>query len=97
MTKSSDIRKYLFDVLSDSRDQEQMLSVNVPIPKDVLIRALQQEYFNKTDASNFLGVSLSTFKRWLNSYQIPAVAIDGIVMYRKKDLIAFMDKNAVKG
>lgn len=96
MTKN-DMRKYLFDVLSDSREQDQMLSVNVPIPKDVLIRALQQEYFNKTDASNFLGVSLTTFKRWISSYQIPAVAIDGIVMYRKKDLIAFMDKNVIKG
>lgn len=63
--------------------------MQIQIPEKVIIKAIQQQYFNKSESANFLGVSLTTFKKW--TVDIPTVVIDGQVLYAKKDLVKFME------
>lgn len=93
------IMSELVKMAYEKETEPKSLSITVPIQRDVLVKALQQEYFNKGEASNFLGVSLTTFKRWSKEYKILAFSIDGIIMYSRKDLISFMEnkKLRVKG
>lgn len=65
--------------------------MQIQIPEKVIARAIQQQYYNKTESASFLGVSLTTFKKW--SVDIPTVVVDGQVLYDKDDLIKFMEEH----
>lgn len=55
--------------------------MQVTIPEKIVIKAIQQQYFNKTEAANFLGVSLPTFRIWAAKYKIRPISIDGQLLY----------------
>lgn len=65
--------------------------MQVVISEESIKRAVQQEYFNKKEASNFLGVSMQTFKTWREKYGIHYQSVDGMVLFAKKDLQKFME------
>lgn len=64
--------------------------MQLAIPEKVIIRAIQQQYFNKTEAANFCGVSKSTFRNWLKKAYINPVSVDGQLLYSKENLEKFM-------
>lgn len=66
--------------------------MQINIPERVITRAIQQQYFNKSEAASYLGKSLTTFKKWREDYGIPFYSIDGQVTFNKKDLDDFMEK-----
>ena len=64
----------------------------VTIPERVIARAIQQQYFNKTEAANFCGVSKSTFRNWTINHSdelIPTI-VDGQLLYSRETLTDFM-------
>lgn len=67
--------------------------MQIAIPERVIERAIQQQYFNKTEAANFLGVSIPTFRIWTTKYKIRPISIDGQLLYDKEILKKFMEKH----
>lgn len=67
--------------------------MQVSIPEKIIIKAVQQQYFNKTEAANFLGVSPSTFRIWLKTFDFKPISIDGQILYDKDVLQKFMEKH----
>lgn len=65
--------------------------MQVVIPEEFVIKAIQQEYFSKTDAANFCGVSYTTFAKWVKESPIKVSSINGQLLYSRKDLTAFME------
>lgn len=63
--------------------------MQIQIPEKVIERAIQQQYFNKTESASFLGVSITTFKKW--AVNIKPIVVDGQILYAKDDLVEFMD------
>lgn len=61
------------------------------IPEKIIIKAVQQQYFNKTEAANFLGVSIPTFRIWTAKYKIRPISVDGQLLYDKNVLKDFME------
>lgn len=70
-----------------------MIKMQVSIPEKIIIKAVQQQYFNKTEAANFLGVSLPTFRSWLTKFDLKPISIDGQLLYDKKVLKDFMEEH----
>lgn len=70
--------------------------MQIQIPEKVIIKAIQQQYYNKSEASNFLGISIMTFKKWREIYHIPSVVVDGQVLFYKEDLEKFMEERRKK-
>ncbi|MDK7952178.1 helix-turn-helix domain-containing protein [Lactobacillus paragasseri] len=64
--------------------------MQVAIPEKIVIKAIQQQYFNKTEAANFLGVSLPTFRAWLTKYDLKPISVDGQILYDREVLKKFM-------
>ncbi len=64
----------------------------VTIPERVIARAIQQQYFNKTEAANFCGVSKSTFRNWTINYsdELIPTSVDGQLLYSRETLTDFM-------
>ncbi|CPR80383.1 helix-turn-helix domain-containing protein [Lactobacillus crispatus] len=72
--------------------------MQVTIPERVIARAIQQQYFNKTEAANYCGVSKSTFRNWLLNYSdelIPS-SVDGQLLFSKETLADFMKGHEMK-
>ncbi|EFJ69841.1 transcriptional regulator, Fis family [Lactobacillus paragasseri JV-V03] len=70
-----------------------MIKMQVSIPERVIERAIQQQYFNKTEAANFLGISKSTFRIWLTKFDFKPISIDGQLLYDKEVLKKFMEEH----
>lgn len=72
--------------------------MEVKIPEELVIKAIQQEYFAKKDAFNVVGVSRTTFDKWLREHpnELRPSIIDGQVLYAKKDLLKFMENHKRK-
>jgi prophage protein len=66
--------------------------MQVTIPERVIARAIQQQYFNKTEAANFCGVSKSTFRNWtlIHSDELIPTSVDGQLLYSRETLTDFM-------
>lgn len=66
--------------------------MQVTIPERVIARAIQQQYFNKTEAANFCGVSKSTFRNWTitHSDELIPTSVDGQLLYSRETLTDFM-------
>ena len=66
--------------------------MQVTIPERVIARAIQQQYFNKTEAANFCGVSKSTFRNWTinQSDELIPTSVDGQLLYSRETLTDFM-------
>lgn len=66
--------------------------MQVTIPERVIARAIQQQYFNKTEAANFCGVSKSTFRNWILNHgdELIPTSIDGQLLYSRETLTDFM-------
>ncbi len=69
--------------------------MQVTIPEKVIARAIQQQYFNKTEAANFCGVSKSTFRNWIlnHSDELIPSSVDGQLLYSKETLEDFMKEH----
>lgn len=65
--------------------------MNVQIPEKVVIQAIQQQYFTRTEAANFLGVSYPTFVKWIKEEPIKTVEVYGQILFAKDELIRFME------
>lgn len=65
--------------------------------KKLIRKYALKNYFNATEAAEYLGVSISTFWRMRQKYQIKSVVIDNIRLWRKSDLEDFITKNGVEG
>lgn len=72
--------------------------MQISIPEKVIVRAIQQQYFNKTEAANFCGVSKSTFRNWLVNHakELTPISVDGQLLYSKKTLTNFMKERELK-
>ncbi|WP_297816706.1 helix-turn-helix domain-containing protein [uncultured Lactobacillus sp.] len=68
--------------------------MHVVIPEEYVIKAIQQQYFSKTDAANFCGVSYTTFAKWVKETPIKTSVVNGQLLYAKEDLIKFMEDHA---
>ena len=66
--------------------------MQVTIPERVIARAIQQQYFNKTEAANFCGVSKSTFRNWTTNHsdELIPTSVDGQLLYSRETLTDFM-------
>ena len=66
--------------------------MQVTIPERVIARAIQQQYFNKTEAANFCGVSKSTFRNWTikHSDELIPTSVDEQLLYSRETLTDFM-------
>lgn len=67
--------------------------MQVVIPEEAIKKAVQQQYFKKTDAANLCGISTTTFREWMKATPIPTVVVEGQVLYSREDLIKFMEEH----
>lgn len=68
-------------------------TMQIMISEEAVKKAVQQEYFNKREASNYLGISMQTFKTWREKFKIPYQSIDGMILFARKDLETFMNEH----
>lgn len=58
-----------------------------------LEKAGRQQYYNTTEAGEFLGVSQATFWKWKKKYpELKPIMVDGICRFAREDLINFMNE-----
>lgn len=67
--------------------------MQINIPEKAIKLAVQQQYFNKTGAANFLGISKSTFNNWKKEDALPFYSVNGQILYSKDDLNEYMKKH----
>ncbi|ART99215.1 helix-turn-helix domain-containing protein [Lactobacillus gasseri] len=67
--------------------------MQVNIPERVIERAIQQQYFNKTESAAYLGISLTTFIKWRKNDALPFYSVNGQILYSKDDLNEYMKKH----
>ncbi|WP_410406206.1 helix-turn-helix domain-containing protein [Lactobacillus crispatus] len=72
--------------------------MQISIPEKVIARAIQQQYFNKTEAANFCGVSKSTFRNWVLNHgdELIPTSVDGQLLYSREMLADFMKGHEMK-
>lgn len=65
--------------------------MQVVISDDAIKKAVQQQYFKKSEAANFCGISSTTFNSWRKVNPIPSIVVEGQVLFSKNDLVEFME------
>lgn len=53
------------------------------------------EYMNYTQASEYVGVSVGTMRKFVNENGLPIVRLEGVVRLRKTDIDKFMQRYIV--
>lgn len=92
-----DIQKLVNDAVEKSKPKREENFLNKKEARKLLKQFAQQEFFNKTEAANYLGMSLSTFWHVRQNHDIKVYVIDGLPRFKKTDLDKFMEEKSVKG
>ncbi|AYE37799.1 DNA-binding protein [Companilactobacillus zhachilii] len=74
---SDALRKQVYTIVTNSIEQARRDS------------GLDRQYLKRKDAAKYAGVSPTTLDNW----KLPVHRIDGIVLYSKKDIQAFIESN----
>lgn len=53
------------------------------------------EYMNYTQASEYVGVSVGTMRKFVSENGLPIVRLEGVVRLRKTDIDSFLQKHIV--
>ncbi|MFI3620506.1 helix-turn-helix domain-containing protein [Enterococcus avium] len=53
------------------------------------------EYMNYTQASEYVGVSVGTMRKFVSEDGLPIVRLEGVVRLRKTDIDSFLQKHIV--
>lgn len=95
------LQKGLAELVADTVKQNQPDLENNILTKDdakkLIKRYASQEYFNATEAANYLGVSRATFLKYRQRHRIKSLEIDGIRRWKRSDLDEFIERYAVQG
>ncbi|HGF8334054.1 TPA: helix-turn-helix domain-containing protein, partial [Enterococcus faecium] len=50
------------------------------------------EYMDYQQASEYLGVSVGTIRKYVSQYGLPVIKIDTVIRFKKSDIDSFMEQ-----
>ena len=70
---------------------KEIITVLKPMLEDI-ISGVTLEYMDYQQASEYLGVSVGTLRKYVSQYWLPVIKIDTVIRFKKSDIDSFMER-----
>lgn len=74
---------------------KEIITVLKPMLEDI-ISGVTLEYMDYQQASEYLGVSVGTIRKYVSQYGLPVIKIDTVIRFKKSDIDSFMEQYKVE-